>query len=252
MLKFCITLITLIQFSALGYSQTIESSITRTQVVFGETFELIVKVGSQSGLDKLHKPDFDSLREDFEFLETTIEEYEAGLVTEYWITLLPNRVGKLTVPELHIGIISSNFLTIEVVSANQLAPSIAQELIFESSVDNNIAYVQEELELTLRLFYLIQGISSMSFTEIAIENADVQLPSAPNQYLETVNGTRYGVYETKQIIVPLKSGQLEIPNILFRGEVVSAGNFAAPDVRNDEKVSAFAEGLTITVIDRSR
>lgn len=250
MLKAIIFPLALAFWASQSSGQSLEASITRSQVVFGETFELIVKEDSKAGQQKINELDIVPLEKDFELLKITAED--VGARTEHWITLLPKRLGELDIPGLRTasGSMMSNSLTIAVVSANQTGSSSAEELILELSVDKETLHVGEELELTLRLLFTIKGISSIEFTSIEIENAEVGQSRYVDQYAEDINGTRYGVNEIKHIIVPNQSGMMVIPDILFRGQVVSAGSFAAPDVRNDEKVSAFARGLTVNVIDR--
>ena len=92
--------------------------------------------------------------------------------------------------------------------------------------------MQEQLLFTVRLYYTINGIRNPQFTELEMEDSVIQLIGSPNQYEKLIDGVRYGVYEKRYVIFPQRSGPLEIPDILFRGEVTDgSSNFV---FRNSE------------------
>ncbi|MEZ5516087.1 MAG: hypothetical protein R3F41_01245 [Gammaproteobacteria bacterium] len=78
----------------------------------------------------------------------------------------------------------------------------------------------------------------------------IQLIGSPNQYERLIDGERYGVYEMRYVIFPQRSGPLEIPDILFRGEVTDgSSNFVFRNL-NTQRVTAYIEGKTIEVKER--
>jgi hypothetical protein len=102
----------------------------------------------------------------------------------------------------------------------------------------------------VRLFYTINGIRNPVFTELDIEDTVTQLIGSPNQYERLIDGERFGVYEKRYVIFPQRSGPLEIPDILFRGEVTDgSSNFVFRNM-NTRRVTAFIEGTTIEVKER--
>jgi len=65
-----------------------------------------------------------------------------------------------------------------------------------------------------------------------------------------MEGARYGVYEKRYVIFPQRSGPLDIPDILFRGEVTDgSSNFVFRNL-NTRRVTAFIDGITINVDPR--
>jgi hypothetical protein len=110
--------------------------------------------------------------------------------------------------------------------------------------------VQEQLLFTVRLYYTINGIRNPQFTELEMEDSVIQLIGSPNQYEKLIDGERYGVYEKRYVIFPQRSGPLEVPDILFRGEVTDgSSNFVFRNL-NTRRVTAFIEGITIDVLER--
>ncbi len=114
------------------------------------------------------------------------------------------------------------------------------DLYLELAVDRETVYVNEEIELFIRLFYTINGIRSPQFTELLLPNSVMQSIDAPNQYTQSIDGVTYGVYEKRYVLTPQNSGPLEIPDIRFRGEVTEGSS-------PTREISAFIEGLTIDV-----
>jgi len=95
-MRFVIAFSTLLQLASPAYSQVMESSITRNQVVLGETFELTIKTDPQASQQKISEPDFSPLERDFELLEISVGESENDSIKEYWITLLPRTAGEIS------------------------------------------------------------------------------------------------------------------------------------------------------------
>jgi hypothetical protein len=125
-----------------------------------------------------------------------------------------------------------------------------EELYLEIETNKESVYVQEQLLFTVRLYYTINGIRNPQFTELEMENSVIQLIGSPNQYEKLIDGERYGVYEKRYVIFPQRSGPLEVPDILFRGEVTDgSSNFVFRNL-NTRRVTAFIEGITIDVLER--
>ena len=123
-------------------------------------------------------------------------------------------------------------------------------MFLEIEVNKEALYVQEQLLFTVKLYYTINGIRNPQFTELEMEDTVIQLIGSPNQYEQIIEGVRYGVYEKRYVIFPQRSGPLEIPDILFRGEVTDgSSNFVFRNL-NTRRVTAFIEGITISVNER--
>lgn len=120
----------------------------------------------------------------------------------------------------------------------------------ETVISKESVYVQEQLLFTIRLYYTIAGIRNPNFTEVEPENTVVQLLGQPHQYEQLIDGQRYGVYEKNYVLFPQRSGELVIPNIVFRGELTDGSSnfvFRNPNMR---PVTAFASGYNIEVKGR--
>jgi hypothetical protein len=170
--------------------------------------------------------------------------------TDYIVTLFPLEEGELVIPELDINGTATAPIQVTVTNEGPRSNQSNEELYLEIETNKESVYVQEQLLFTVRLYYTINGIRNPQFTELEMEDSVIQLIGSPNQYEKLIDGERYGVYEKRYVIFPQRSGPLEVPDILFRGEVTDgSSNFVFRNL-NTRRVTAFIEGITIDVLER--
>ena len=247
------TLFALAVFASQAFAQQIELSVDRNELARGETLTLTIRVYDQRQGMQL---DLTPLTQDFDVLGTRTSSQIRSIngVTESWtdyvITLFPEKEGELSIPALSILNQTTDPISINVVNAGPRSNQGGDDLYLEIEVNKDSVYVQEQLLFTVRLFYTINGIRNPVFTELEMENTVTQLIGSPNQYERLIDGERFGVYEKRYVIFPQRSGPLQIPDILFRGEVTDgSSNFVFRNM-NTRRVTAFIEGITIEVKER--
>ena len=240
-------------FATQAFAQQIELSVDRKELARGETLTLTIRVYDQRQGMQL---DLTPLTQDFDVLGTRTSSQIRSIngVTESWtdyvITLFPEKEGELTIPALSILNQTTDPISINVVNAGPRSNQGGDDLYLEIEVNKDSVYVQEQLLFTVRLFYTINGIRNPVFTELEMEDTVTQLIGSPNQYERLIDGERFGVYEKRYVIFPQRSGPLQIPDILFRGEVTDgSSNFVFRNM-NTRRVTAFIEGITIEVKER--
>jgi hypothetical protein len=240
-------------FATQAFAQQIELSVDRNELARGETLTLTIRVYDQRQGMQL---DLTPLTQDFDVLGTRTSSQIRSIngVTESWtdyvITLFPEKEGELSIPALSILNQTTDPISINVVNAGPRSNQGGDDLYLEIEVNKDSVYVQEQLLFTVRLFYTINGIRNPVFTELEMEDTVTQLIGSPNQYERLIDGERFGVYEKRYVIFPQRSGPLQIPDILFRGEVTDgSSNFVFRNM-NTRRVTAFIEGITIEVKER--
>ncbi len=243
----------LLLVSTLVQAQEITLSVDRTELARGETLTLTIRVFDQRQGMQL---DLTPLTENFDVLGTRTSSQIRSIngVTESWtdyvVTLFPEEEGELEIPPLTVLGQQTAAIPISVINAGPRSNQSNDELYLEIEVNKDSVYVQEQLLFTVRLFYTINGIRNPVFTELEMPNTVTQLIGSPNQYERLIDGERYGVYEKRYVIFPQRSGPLEIPDILFRGEVTDgSSNFVFRNM-NTRRVTAFIEGITIDIKER--
>ncbi len=234
-------------------SQDIEVDVDRTELARGETLTYTIRVYDQRQGMQL---DLTPLTENFDVLGTRTSSQIRSVNgnveswTDYIVTLFPLTEGELQIPSLSINNRDTDPITISVVNEGPRSNQSAEELFLEVEVNKDAVYVQEQLLFTVRLYYTINGIRNPQFTELEMDDTVIQLIGSPNQYERLIDGVRYGVYEKRYVIFPQRSGTLEIPDILFRGEVTDgSSNFVFRNL-NTRRVTAFIDGINIEVLER--
>ena len=233
--------------------QNIEVSVDRNELARGETLTYTIRVYDQRQGMQL---DLTPLTEEFDVLGTRTSSQIRSINgsveswTDYIVTLFPLAEGELTIPSLEINDAATDPVAINVINEGPRSNQSNEELFLEIEVNKETIYVQEQLLFTVRLYYTINGIRNPQFTELEMADTVIQLIGSPNQYEKLIEGVRYGVYEKRYVIFPQRSGPLEIPDILFRGEVTDgSSNFVFRNL-NTRRVTAFIEGITIQIAER--
>ncbi|RMJ05890.1 hypothetical protein DOQ08_00566 [Marinobacter litoralis] len=210
----------------------------RTQLYEGEVLTLTVK-GSMDielnlsnlfnfDLSQLPSPNIEQVEPDFEILARnqrySVQTVNGDMVGEITWTyqLAPTRTGTLTIPALKFKDASSKPVTVEVVSGTPPDQPVANRDSFvELSADKAEVYVQEQLVLTVQLYFsgnLIRGeLSDPQHPDAIIESLGKQ-----REFTTQRDGKRYRVVERRYAIFPQTPGELELPAIRFEGQVREA------------------------------
>ncbi|HEY9119113.1 MAG TPA: BatD family protein, partial [Marinobacter sp.] len=207
----------------------------RTRLYEGEVLTLTVKgstkidinLGNLFNFDmsSLPKPDIEKVEDDFEILARnqqysirTVNNEMIGEIT-WTYQLAPKATGKLTIPGLKFRDSESEPVTIEVISGtppDQEADASRASFI-ELAADKDEVYVQEQLVLTIKLFFtgnLIRG----ELSEPEHPHAIIEPLGKQSEYTRYRDGVRYRVVERRYAIFPQREGQLSLQPIRFEGQ----------------------------------
>lgn len=239
-------------FSSGVQAQPVSVSLDRTEIVRGETVTLTIRVEGQQGGVQM---DLTPLESSFQVVATRTSSQMRSInnAVESWIdynlTLFPLHEGEIEVPALNIAGEMTQPLSISVQPKTETGIA-GQELFMEAVADKDSVYVQEQLLFTIRLYYTINGIRNPIFTDLDMPDTVIQMIGTPNQYEKLVDGVRYGVYEKQYALFPQRSGAMEIPDIMFRGEVTDGSSRYVFRNLNTRTITSFAEGHTINVKEK--
>lgn len=194
--------------------------LDRDSVELGGTVTLNIRSDSSAS------PDFSPLRADFEISNQTRNsqiEWQNGRVERrilHGIALVPKRTGALTVPALQVGNNRTTPLPLQVTDALP-ARSDGSALVFlETELDDATPYVQQSVGVVVRLFYAAQ-LASGSLTLDAPAGASLQVVGRDRNDVREVNGRRYNVAERRYLLIPERSGTLQLPGARFEGQAAS-------------------------------
>lgn len=245
----CLITVALTLFSSFSHAQAVTASLDRTEIVRGETVTLTIRVNDQQGGVAM---DLSPLESSFQVVATRTSSQIRSLnnAMQQWIdynlTLFPLHEGDIEIPPLLVDGTYTQPLSIHVAPKTQT--SIAgQELYMEAVIDKESVFVQEQLLFSIRLYYTISGIRNPIFTDLEMPDTVIQMIGTPNQYEKLVDGVRYGVYEKQYALFPQRSGTLEIPDIMFRGEVTDGASRYVFRNLSTRTITSYTEGYTIEV-----
>ena len=211
-------LLSLLLAPALAHAET-RAWVDRDSIELGETVTLNIETDTGA------RPDYAPLEDGFRIEQrSSRQSYErsAGRSvsrTLYAVALQPDRVGQVTIPPLRVGSERTEAITLTVAGASA-APARARGATFiEAEVDAQAPYVQQAVGLRLRLYYSAQLLSGQ-FDQPAPDGAALQRAGNDVQYTREIDGRRYQVVERRYVVVPERSGRLELPPARFSGRGV--------------------------------
>ncbi len=200
-------------------SIALDVTVDRSPVMAGEAFELTVRK-ADSGPD----PDFAPLQADFQIVnqtESTQFSYVNGKGSSEhkWIlTLVPKRVGELTIPALSAGTERSQPLRIQVVQPD-LKAGQRPEVFVDMMVEPATAYLRQQVLLTVRLNVAGQ-LAQGSLSDPTAEGAVIEKIGTQTESQKIFGEKRYRVIERRYALFPENVGSLQIRAPSFSGEIV--------------------------------
>lgn len=232
---------------------TLEASVDRTRLVEGESLELTLETPSAGRLSEL---DLRPLAEHFDIHGTRqlslVSQIDGRTtpVTRWVVTLTPLRTGFLVIPPITLGNISSQPISLHVLSAAQAAADRGAQLapvFIDSEVDVETPYVQAQVLLTLRIYHSVSLFDDSTLSGLDIPNARVESLGPPRNFERLINGVRHGVIEIRYAIFPQHSGALEIPSQLFSATALQPGSNGRSSARSGRLVQVRSPSITLEV-----
>ncbi len=196
---------------------SLSSSVDRTQIETNETLQLTVRY---SGKSPSGEPDFSAIEKDFSIASNSKQQQyswvngESTSYTDWKLLLIPKRQGKLAIPSLIFMGSRSQAVAINVLPANTSAStSSGQPVFIETTVDKDMAFIQEQVILTHRLHYSVP-LQDISISEFEIPDAIIQQISE-ERFNKRINGKNYSIIEIKFALFGQAVGKLKIPGQRF-------------------------------------
>lgn len=203
-------------------NQTLTLTVTG-EMPFSMDLDMLFNIGDM----ELPSPEESALEKDFEILGKH-QKYslrsangDARAIITWIYELAPKKTGTVEIPSLKFRDARSEPLAVEVLAGQAPAADGGAPMAFiEVETDKSDVYVQEQLVLTVRLFYrgnLIRGdLSQPSHKDAIIESMGEQ-----QEYVRVRNNARYRVVERRYVVYPQNPGSLEIDSITFNGQARS-------------------------------
>ena len=202
----------------------VKATLDRYQAFEGDQLTLTIETSDRNA----RQPDLTPLSGDFRILGTrtgssvTIVNGVRSDKITWRIGLEPQKLGRLLVPSLRVGQEQTRplELTVREIPA-EIKEQQARQLLIETEIDpRDRYYVQQQIPFKVRLLH-DGGLVSGELGEPVIDNALVERLGDEVRYTTTRNGRPYQVIERRYVILPERSGKLQIPAVRFEGKVAT-------------------------------
>lgn len=222
----CVWLLLVLAIGDAGAAAT--ASLDRNRIALGESVTLEVRS------DAANAPDFAPLRADFALSDTASSrqvEMANGRISSsavYSVQLTPRRAGTLQIPSLSVGRdrTAPMTLTVEADAASaavpasgggQGGPSGREDVYVQTVVDDASPYVQQSVGVVLRFYYAVP-LASGQLDLDAPAGASLQRIGEDVPGRREIGGRLYNVIERRFLLIPDRSGRLELPAARFAGQ----------------------------------
>jgi hypothetical protein len=236
---------------ASAQASSVRAWLDRTSMQLGETVTLNVQV---NGDTQASQPDFSALTSDFD-LTGTQSSTSMNIVngrtssTVLWaVGLSPKHAGTFTIPALTVDGAQTRPLTLTVLAAAASAAAPGGDAFVEAVADPPSPYVQQQVRLTVKLYYAVNLIDG-NLAEPQATGAMVRKLGQDSNYTAEVGGRTYRVVERHYALLPENSGTVTVSPIVFRGHAMDA---ASPGFffNNGRAIGAQSQPITLDVRPR--
>ena len=227
---------------------SVRAWLDRDTMHMGETVTLNVETNGSTG----DQPDFSVLSQDFNLLGTQSSQ-QVSLVNGssttkvVWaVGLEPKHAGRIAIPALAVGNAKTSPLSLSVLAQPAGAEGKPGDDVFlEVTAEPLAPYVQQQVRYTVKLYFSF-GLTDGNLSEPSADGVVVQRLGQDKSYLATIGERRYHVMERHYALTPEKSGTLNLPALVFRGNTLDAadptGFFSRP-----RTISARSDAVELNV-----
>ena len=201
--------------------------LDRNSMHMGETVTLNVEIAGDTGAGQ---PDLSALRGDFEMLGTqssssvNIVNGQTSSKLLWAVGLQPKHAGKIAIPAFTVGSAHTEPLTLDVLpAATGAVGKSGDDLFVQVEATPRSPYVQQEVRLTVKLYYALSLIDG-NLEDPKAAGLVVRKLGQDSNYVGDVDGRRYRIVERHYAASAENSGTLEIPPIVFRGRGLDPGD----------------------------
>ena len=215
----------------LSAAAEVTAKLERDTIYLDQTVRLVIE-SNQVGQDSV-QPDYSALGKDFTVLGTSSSQnftFLNGKQTSLksWVTELePKAEGTFIISPIPVGGDQTPALQITVLPQDASQPLSDRDIHVELEVKEDGYYVQQQVNLVVRLFL---GINISDGTLSEPEAADTVVRRLGNDVRYQANrGNRaYQVIEREYALFPSRSGMLEISPVRFQGIAQDPGTATNP------------------------
>ncbi len=220
-------------------ANTLTATVDRNTIKSDETFNLTLTFDASTN----QAPDISDINTHFDVLtnrQSSSTRYINGSInssTKWTYSLKPKSNGKLMIPSFNFEGSVSDAIVINVEEPNYQQSNAGEDIFFETTINKDNVYVQEQLILTYKLFHKVNfDVVSHTLEQLDLPST-IYEPLENTGYQTTIQNERYQVQEIRYAFYAQASGSLEIPSIkwVFRTRVNNSSRYGISRIQTDAK-----------------
>lgn len=247
-----VALLSLLCFAAMAQAAQVRAWLDRNTMQMGETVTLNVEVADSA---TAAQPDFAGLQNDFAVGATqssssvNIINGQTSSKLLWAVALEPRHEGTITIPALSVAGQNTQPITLTVQPMAPGGTKAGDDVYIEATVDPQTPYVQQQVTLTLKLFFAVNLVDG-TLDDPQGEGVVVKrIGGQDANFSAEVGGRRYRVLERCYVLQPERSGTVKLAPIMFRGHAMDRNDMNSFFTRG-RNVTAQAPQITLDVRPR--
>jgi hypothetical protein len=250
-------LIALLLIPSLSFAADFTAQVERNNVSVGQNFNLTLKLSDTSAKES---PSLSVLEKNFTILRqgksssTSIINGDYSSSTSWNLILTPKKEGNITIPSVSIktsdGTLSTKAISMNIASASSL-PQSDKDISVSANISKKNPYKNEPVIFNVKMVSY-RSMSNVSLDELKVEDAIVEQQGEATVSDDVANGRAVKLIEISYLITPLKSGTLQIPPLVIKGDAIvnkksrlndpfdSFGSFGGVDMFSIQSLEPFA------------
>lgn len=224
--------ILLIHLSHYSLAQPLTAQVDRSELAPGEAIQLTLSLSNQ---DTDSEPELKHLHDKFIVIGTakttqlSITNGHASTTTQWQLHLLPKQTGKIVIPAIRLGHLSTQPLTIQVnqTPTKSLKNPQQASIFLEAESLPQQPYVQSQVLYTVKLYLDSRlNLQEGNLTDPILANALLIRLGEDQRYQATKQGKNYEVIERRYAIFPQYPGKTAITGPSLLGQIAPATHYA--------------------------
>ncbi len=212
--------------TSISTANVLTARVDRNNIAFGETFQLIITLhGKAHG-----QPDILPLEKHFQVFGTAKNtEFKningkSSTKTTWDIILSARHTGKITIPAIRLGKLTTQPITIEVKKMTPQAASRSvsagekQDIYLDVKVTPTAPFQQSQVMYTVQIYFDV-NIAQPTLTPPKVANALIKRLGRDIMYQTTRHQQLYQVVERRYVIFPQDAGKVTIHPPTFSGYI---------------------------------
>jgi hypothetical protein len=245
-------MLSLLLFAAMAQAAQVRAWLDRTTMQMGETVTLNVEVSDSVTAPA---PDFAPLQKDFTVgasqssSSVNVINGQTSSKLLWAVALEPKHDGAITIPALSVAGQTTQPVTLTVQPMAPGGAKAGDDVYIEATVDPQTPYVQQQVTLTLKLFFAVNLVDG-TLDDPQGEGVIVKrIGGQDANFSAEIGGRRYRVLERRYVLQPERSGTVKLVPIMFRGHAMDRNDMNSFFTRG-RNVTAQAQPITLEVRPR--